>query len=72
MKMKTRRESEPMWASESFKTNNSIAVIMDDRRMKELSIMDELRKAHNMFDFDLVLDLTDQLNTIRKENKNGK
>lgn len=69
MKMKTRRESDIMWASESFETNNSIAIIMDDRRMKELSIMDELRKAHNMFDFDLVLDLTEQLNAIRRENK---
>lgn len=54
-----------MWASES----NSTPIIMDDRRMKELSIMDELRKAHNMFDFDLVLDLTEQLNAIRREKK---
>lgn len=54
-----------MWASES----NSTPVIMDDNHMKELSIMDELRKAHNMFDFDLVLDLTEQLNAIRREKK---
>ena len=61
-----------MWASESFETNNSIAVIMDDSYVKEQHVMDELRKAHNMFDFDLVLDLTEQLNAIRRENKNGK
>lgn len=31
------------------------------------AIMEELRKAHNMFDFDLVLDLTAELSEVRKE-----
>ena len=34
---------------------------MDEYKAKVAKIMDELRKAHNMFDFDMVLELTNQL-----------
>lgn len=35
------------------------------------AIMEELRKAHNMFDFDLILELTTQLELVRIEKENS-
>ena len=34
---------------------------MEELKAKEAKILDDLRKAHNMFDYDLVLDLTEEL-----------
>lgn len=40
---------------------------MDELKAKEQHIIDELFKAYNMLDFDLVLELSEQLTEIRKE-----
>ena len=40
---------------------------MDELKTREAKIMDDIRKAHNMFDFDLILDLWEELREVRKE-----
>lgn len=40
---------------------------MEELKAREAKILDDLRKAHNMFDYDLVLDLTAELSEVRKE-----
>lgn len=40
---------------------------MDELKAREQYVMDELFKAYNMLDFDLVLELSEQLTEIRKE-----
>lgn len=40
---------------------------MEELKARESKILDDLRKAHNMFDYDLVLDLAAELSEVRKE-----
>ena len=40
---------------------------MDELKAREQQVIDELFKAYNMLDFDLVLELSEQLTEIRKE-----
>lgn len=40
---------------------------MDELKAREAKVLEDLRKAHNMFDYDLVLDLTAELREIRRE-----
>ena len=40
---------------------------MDELKTREQHVIDELFKAYNMLDFDLVLELSEQLTEIRKE-----
>ena len=40
---------------------------MEELKAREAKILDDLRKAHSMFDFDLVLDLTAELSEVQKE-----
>ena len=40
---------------------------MEELKAREAKVLEDLRKAHNMFDYDLVLELSEQLTEIRKE-----
>lgn len=40
---------------------------MEELKAREAKVLEDLRKAHNMFDYDLVLDLTAELREVRKE-----